>query len=289
MRPVKHLFEHLTAQQGQFSLCHDRGRNLLWVIRPHQPMQCFTEVDEQVWHALLRCMNNEQAGQMVMRNSPRGTFRPERLYKYIKHEHVDDFLSGKVLISPAERYKESAEKILSMGQIDHEMIKTAHLNTKGSIEGVQNVAHTPFCQISISDDRQSIVLKAEPYWLWCSSMIYDVALFEKRHFDCDACIAITDVEDFSRRLMQVAKSDLGASYGCMIPIDYSSHEDIIGYGEFAIKISHPCGLKRREYERQCEWRLMWTGLKEPPADNDVARGRLLDMGSNRHCARLITP
>ena len=285
---IKHLLESLESETGEVSLGYDENNEMLFVKIQKQPVQCFTHVDKESYFALLRCMASPQLKRLVMRDRPPGEWRPHRLFKYMRCQHAGDFLDGKVLVSPAIRFQKDISENLSLGQTDREYVKKVEFNTHGTIEGVEHVPDIPFGHCCISDDRQSLTLVAQPYWLWCSSIVRDVALFGERNFDCDACVEITDVGDFGERLMAVAKAALGVSASWAGLIDYSSHEDLIGYGRCGFTLSHPSFLKNREYEHQCEFRFVWTGLKDTPLNSEVRSGRLLDMGSNRHCAQLIT-
>ena len=275
---VVDLMEHLGAadvsikgdESGWFKMVVGDTQSRQWVVGRSQD-------ESKMWNltrATMRVMNRR-------RPASEGVFL-ERLYKYTEARWAEEMLDGIVQISADHAFGDVGPG-LAQGQIDNEIVKVTKL--PGLVESTGQ-SEDVMMESSYDNDKGELRMKSAPYWMWCCSASRNFRLL--REFkNATVAVEITDVPDFLKRLTAAVREELGEDYlqrdwGGMV--DYENHKDFVVYGLGRLDVAHPSLLKNREFEHQQEFRCVWA-----VASRGKRKHLKINMGSNRHCARVLHP
>ena len=211
-------------------------------------------------------------------------FGPARLYKYMKREYAEQLLDGRILISPAYRFNQGTE-VLTEGQTDDETTKITKMPSVSEIVRMDDDVHGTSM---FDEERGDLSMTSDPYWMWCASMSRSPMLFPE--FKADVVVELTNTEDFCSRLRQAGCNalDCDSEASWIGMVDYEGHQDFVYYGLVKTNISHPSMMKHRRFEHQQEIRCVWINPRNRPEPDPESGGHLICMGSNRHCARIVS-
>ena len=215
-----------------------------------------------------------------------GVVSPGTLYKYINHAHVQSFLDGCILISPAERFKDSSVES-NDGRADDEISKTTGTPEISEIVAASADVHGAS---TFDIENRKLELTSSPYWLWCASTCFHIPLLNEFK-DTDVIIEITDPVDFYTRLLNEGRKRLDPHLGkdslYARMVDYESHLEDFVYGTAAMDYAHPSVMKHRRFEHQQEFRCVWMDPKHPPEPDPDTKGLFVKMGDNHNCAHVV--
>jgi hypothetical protein len=197
-----------------------------------------------------------------------GTF----LVKYGEMKYLKPaFESGAIRISPASRYD---DPWLNYAIRDTELELKIHLRPTGNL--VLNDS-PPELNSSTSRMSELEILKAPTnYYVYCLAGDFDIRLFGD--FRADACLLITDIISFAKRLVQTVCQRLpgwiatGTGVKYVDPFNITKEEiDLIYCKDF-------------RYAYQKEYRFIWT----PPSPATVLDPIDISVGSLNDCCDLIS-
>ena len=264
---IAELTKHL--DESEISVCRNGDHYTLTVQSMGEVWVVGKSTDYEKMHGL---------AMAVMRRITRGHRMSSlrRLYKYMKREHAERLMDGYAFISPDIRFGDASGG-LSKGQMDVERSKTTTLpgivELPGSNDDIHGTSH-------YDEERGELTMNSDPYWMWCASMALAPSLLLE--FNADVIVEITDLDDFSARLLQAGRAALCSTSDWRGVVDYEAHKDFIYYGLAQTSVAHPSLMKNRDFEHQQEVRFVWIEGRRAER-----RAFEVHMGCNRHCARVI--
>ena len=249
-------------------VCPDGDHHSLIVKSKGREWVVGKSTDREKMHGLARA---------VMRKVTKGDKTSLRcIYKYMKREHAEQLINGYAFVSPDIRFGDASGG-LSKGQVDEERSKTTTLpgisELLGSNDDIHGTSH-------YDEERGELTMNSDPYWMWCASMALTPSLLPE--FNADVIVEITDLDDFSARLLRAGRAALRSTSDWCGVVDYEDHKNSTYYGLTRASIAHPSMMKNSDFEHQQEVRFVW--IEGCRAEREAFP---VDMGCNRHCARVI--
>jgi hypothetical protein len=173
------------------------------------------------------------------------------IFRYGKREHLEQLLKfGRLRFSPAETYREAEN---NDARRDDERQKHSYKAGR-----YITMIHESGRQLRALGDLRRTV-GGPPYHLVCFSCVWSEHLFDE--FQADACIAVTNPEEFARRLEMAGRSTFSNWYFHHNPVHYFDPYEQIKNEPFDSAMS-----KDFRFAYQQEYRILWSQLEASPIE-----------------------
>lgn len=218
-----------------------------WYRKEHQTRLEFALRGQAAPHAFPATADLDLSAPIIPR-FPNGT---EVIFRYGKREFMRDLVQqGRVRLSPAQSY-DSAEN--NAARKDEELAKHAFMPGQ-----YVTVTKMDGAQFPITGNIRRTV-NGPSYHLVCFSCSWNKELFDD--FEADTCVAITNPEEFFRRLQIAGQTVFPHWYFMHCPVGYFDP-----YEQGRNELFDPALSKDFRFAYQREYRLFWSQLDAQPID-----------------------